>query len=627
MRHLVLALVALVTLAASPATARDPKINSLASLTALRALSPQAIQGGRQDGDLAVITDTGGGVTGLYRFSQSSAAAASGVLVIQPTAGSGRWLLVSSSAASAVTGLASATPVAITSTAAVGTGTLAARTDHAHAHGAVATGASSHDADQVDFELADGSKKQVGAASDTVEAALSDIDAAFGAAVSTLSTTSKLLVGAINELAAHFAGATTVVGSKLYLAEGTDNGVNFVTILAAASMGANYTLTMDLAASISISTIVTGASAGSAAKTVTDAMLAMAAGAGGTLLLHEPVAGGTSYMDFVAPALTANHHVTFGDEDYAMDSIKAQASNGNAAFAATDEMLDVAGASGGTLTLLEPSAGGTSAFTMAAPALAAARAITLTDRDYNLTTIADQADLGVTNAATAQGTADAAVPDASYTAADDVLVGTGAGTYSVVNLTANTVLGKAGAAAVAIATVTSSTGVGDADKLLRIDSFGSTQGIVTGGGGSIWYKKTIGVADLNDADGDETETVVNLTGRDFVVDDAFFVLATECSGGAVGTATVELGTNDDTDGLVVPLNIFTGAGVGRYGDIVAAKGAKQPAVTGATAISSGYQMSTGGSLVARFLTTGGNTGDLTACSVTVYFHYAVVSGQ
>ena len=49
---------------------------------------------------------------------------------------------------------------------------------------------------------------------------------------------------------------------------------------------------------------------------------------------------------------------------------------------------------------------------MQCPALAAARSITLTDRDYNLTTIADQADLGVSNAATAQGTANAALPKA-----------------------------------------------------------------------------------------------------------------------------------------------------------------------------------------------------------------------
>lgn len=56
------------------------------------------------------------------------------------------------------------------------------------------------EANEVVLELADGSKKQIQAASDTVEAALVDIDAAFGAAVSTLTTTTKTLVGGINEI-------------------------------------------------------------------------------------------------------------------------------------------------------------------------------------------------------------------------------------------------------------------------------------------------------------------------------------------------------------------------------------------------------------------------------------------
>ena len=61
-------------------------------------------------------------------------------------------------------------------------------------------GASKHDATEIDFELDDGSKKQVQAASDTVESAITDLDAAFGANVSTLTTTDKTLVGAINEV-------------------------------------------------------------------------------------------------------------------------------------------------------------------------------------------------------------------------------------------------------------------------------------------------------------------------------------------------------------------------------------------------------------------------------------------
>ena len=60
--------------------------------------------------------------------------------------------------------------------------------------------ASKHDATEIDFELDDGSKKQVQAASDTVESAITDLDAAFGANVSTLTTTDKTLVGAINEV-------------------------------------------------------------------------------------------------------------------------------------------------------------------------------------------------------------------------------------------------------------------------------------------------------------------------------------------------------------------------------------------------------------------------------------------
>lgn len=64
-------------------------------------------------------------------------------------------------------------------------------------------GASKHDATEIDFELADGSKKQVATGSDTVEAAISDIDAAFGANVSTLTTTTKTLVGGLNEVDAN----------------------------------------------------------------------------------------------------------------------------------------------------------------------------------------------------------------------------------------------------------------------------------------------------------------------------------------------------------------------------------------------------------------------------------------
>lgn len=71
---------------------------------------------------------------------------------------------------------ATATPAAV-GTAAVGSSARLAREDHVHAHGdqGAVTG-SLHDADQVDYERASGSRTKIQAASASVEAALNDLD-------------------------------------------------------------------------------------------------------------------------------------------------------------------------------------------------------------------------------------------------------------------------------------------------------------------------------------------------------------------------------------------------------------------------------------------------------------------
>ena len=179
--------------------------------------------------------------------------------------------------------------------------------------------------------------------------------------------------------------------------------------------------------------------------------------------------------------------------------------------------------------------------------------------------------------------------------------------------------------------MSTTTGAPDAGKVLILDANGGTTGFVQAGGSSIWFKKTITAADLNDADGDETETVLSLAGRDHVVYDMFFVLNTECAGGAVNAATVELGTDGDPDGFVTPENVWTGAGTGRKGHTPADKGAlavvDDDDAGGSTKLGSIYQDADGGSIVARFLTTAGNLADLTACSVTAYVNYGIVAGN
>lgn len=74
---------------------------------------------------------------------------------------------------------ATATPAAV-GTAAVGTSARLAREDHVHAHGDQgAVVGSLHDADQIDYELADNEKNKIQNASDTVAAALADLDDAM----------------------------------------------------------------------------------------------------------------------------------------------------------------------------------------------------------------------------------------------------------------------------------------------------------------------------------------------------------------------------------------------------------------------------------------------------------------
>lgn len=80
---------------------------------------------------------------------------------------------------------AQATPAAV-GTAAVGTSARLAREDHVHAHGDQgAVAGSLHDADQVDYERADGSKNKIQAGSDTVAAAIDDLDDAMPTDVGT----------------------------------------------------------------------------------------------------------------------------------------------------------------------------------------------------------------------------------------------------------------------------------------------------------------------------------------------------------------------------------------------------------------------------------------------------------
>lgn len=67
---------------------------------------------------------------------------------------------------------------------------------NAHENG----GASKHDATEVDYERADGSKKSIAAASDTVESAITNLDDAIGA-VSGLVTGDTVVVDAVNTLA------------------------------------------------------------------------------------------------------------------------------------------------------------------------------------------------------------------------------------------------------------------------------------------------------------------------------------------------------------------------------------------------------------------------------------------
>lgn len=69
-------------------------------------------------------------------------------------------------------------------------------------------GASKHDATEVDYERADGSKKNIQAGSDTVEAALTDLDDATGLLSSLTTTVKTSVVAAINEVNAQVGQAS-----------------------------------------------------------------------------------------------------------------------------------------------------------------------------------------------------------------------------------------------------------------------------------------------------------------------------------------------------------------------------------------------------------------------------------
>lgn len=91
-------------------------------------------------------------------------------------------------------------------------------------------GAGKHDATEVDYERADGSKKNIAAGSDTVEAALTNLDDATGA-LSDLSTTVKTsVVAAVNEVRDMFgtANAATANGTGVALSVSAEGAVKRV---------------------------------------------------------------------------------------------------------------------------------------------------------------------------------------------------------------------------------------------------------------------------------------------------------------------------------------------------------------------------------------------------------------
>lgn len=124
---------------------------------------------------------------------------------------------------------------------------LAAEADTAVLDAHLNGGTGKHDATEVDYERADGSKKNISASSDAVEAALSDLDDATGLLSSLVTTVKTSAVAAINEVAAKaglLTRETAATGAKLILYEGTDNGTSKVTIQSPATLGADRTITV-----------------------------------------------------------------------------------------------------------------------------------------------------------------------------------------------------------------------------------------------------------------------------------------------------------------------------------------------------------------------------------------------
>lgn len=109
-------------------------------------------------------------------------------------------------------------------------------------------GASKHDATEVDYERGDGSKKNIQAASDAVEAALTDLDDAIGAMVQGASYTA----GSVGIAASHFAAidaALTALNSTVSNFEWANSALSYIvdnTLVPATEVSGNrYVLSHD----------------------------------------------------------------------------------------------------------------------------------------------------------------------------------------------------------------------------------------------------------------------------------------------------------------------------------------------------------------------------------------------
>jgi len=104
--------------------------------------------------------------------------------------------------------------------------------------------------------------------------------------------------------------------------------------------------------------------------------------------------------------------------------------------------------------------------------------------------------------------------------------------------------------------------------------------------------------------------------------DALFKLTEEFAGGAVSAATLELGETDvpDTDSLVLPQNVFVGAGLGYKGAAIGAKGTIITSAAGGTT----QVRSVATEITATLKLTGANGDQLTAGAGSLWFMYQLL---